>query len=103
VSAAVARARAGGGPTFIEAKTYRYRGHSRTDPAPYRKPGELDEWRKRDPITLLGERMMADGELDQARFDSLQRDAESAVDDAARWAMAQPYPTLESVSEDIWA
>src|SRR5579862_1488301 len=50
VVAAIARARRGEGPTLLEMKTYRYRGHSRTDPAKYRKEGELEEWRKRDPI-----------------------------------------------------
>ncbi len=103
MSAAVDRARNGGGPIFIEAKTYRYRGHSRTDPAPYRKAGELDEWLKRDPIHILGERMMHDGELSQPQFDAMQQDAESAVDAATRWAMEQPYPAIESVTEDIWA
>jgi len=103
MSAAVERARNGGGPMFIEAKTYRYRGHSRTDPASYRKAGELDEWLKRDPIHILGERMMHDGELSQPQFDTMQQDAENAVDSATRWAMEQPYPAIESVTEDIWA
>ena len=61
VAEAVARARAGEGPSLIEAKTYRYRGHSRTDTGPYRPPGELDFWRTRDPITILGQRMIAAG------------------------------------------
>ncbi len=54
VAAALERARAGDGPTLIEAKTYRYSGHSRTDPAKYRPAGELEAWKERDPITLLG-------------------------------------------------
>ena len=53
-AAAIERARAGEGPTLIEAKTYRYRGHSRTDPAKYRAEGELERWKQRDPIDLLG-------------------------------------------------
>src|SRR5260370_1037621 len=52
---AVERARAGEGPTFLECKTYRYSGHSRTDPAKYRKPGELEAWKSRDPINRQGE------------------------------------------------
>ena len=61
VSAAIARARSGEGPTLIEAKTYRYRGHSRTDPAKYRKEGELERWKQRDPIDLLGAELAAEG------------------------------------------
>ncbi len=53
-SEAVERARRGEGPTLLEMKTYRYRGHSRSDPAKYRPAGELDAWKARDPIDLLG-------------------------------------------------
>ena len=53
---AVARARSGGGPTLIEAKTYRYAGHSRSDTAPYRPEGELEAWLARDPIELTPSR-----------------------------------------------
>jgi pyruvate dehydrogenase E1 component alpha subunit len=61
VTDACARARAGDGPTFIEALTYRQMGHSRTDPGAYRPPGELDRWKERDPITLFEARLEADG------------------------------------------
>src|SRR5450432_1108919 len=100
---AVERAQAGQGPTLVEAKTYRYRGHSRTDPAPYRRPGELDEWLKRDPIIILAERMIADGELTRAELDRIRGEAAKAVEDATRWAMEQPYPENEAIFEDIWA
>lgn len=100
---ATARAQRGDGPTLIEAKTYRYRGHSRSDAAPYRTPGELDQWLKRDPITIMSERMIADQQLTPGAFTALKAEAERAVDDATRWAMEQPYPALDSVNEDIWA
>jgi acetoin:2,6-dichlorophenolindophenol oxidoreductase subunit alpha len=100
---AVERAQAGQGPTLVEAKTYRYRGHSRTDPAPYRRPGELDEWLKRDPIIILAERMIADGELTRAELVRIRGEAAKAVEDATRWAMEQPYPENEAIFEDIWA
>jgi len=93
---------AGEGPTLIEAKTYRYRGHSRTDPAPYRKPGELDEWLKRDPINILAQRMIADQELTAAELEQMHRDALTAVEDATQWAMQQPYPPVDAIFEDIW-
>jgi len=99
---AVARARAGGGPMLIEAKTYRYRGHSRTDPAPYRKAGELDAWLKRDPINILAGRMMNDGELTEQDFMAMKQRATDSVEDATRWAMELPDPPLDAVHEDIW-
>ncbi len=102
MSQAVERAQAGMGPTLVEAKTYRYRGHSRTDPAPYRVPGELDEWLARDPINILADRMIADQELTQAELDRLRQDATQVVEEATRWALEQPNPALESIYEDIW-
>jgi pyruvate dehydrogenase E1 component alpha subunit len=57
---AINRARAGGGPTLIEAKTYRFVGHSRSDPAKYRLPGELDIWKARDPVRLVAAEIQPD-------------------------------------------
>lgn len=99
---AAARARAGHGPTLVEAKTYRYRGHSRTDPATYRPAGELDEWLKRDPITLLAEKMIAAGQITEAGVNQMKKAADDAVQEATQWAFDQPYPPLEAVHEDIW-
>lgn len=101
-SEAAARARAGDGPTLIELKTYRFRGHSRTDMAPYRPAGELDEWLKRDPIEILKARMIADGQLDEVEFEELSRAAETAVMDAVEWARSEPFPTLEYLTRDIY-
>ena len=100
---AAERARSGLGPTLVEAKTYRYRGHSRTDPAAYRPAGELDQWLSRDPIRILGDRMLADGQIGQSEIDAIWKDREAAVGRAIEWAMAQPFPQLEAAYEDIWA
>ena len=83
ISAALERCRAGEGPTLIEAKTYRYRGHSRTDPAKYRAEGELERWQERDPIVLLGANLAADGLLDEQAQQALREEVQSAVDAAA--------------------
>lgn len=101
--AAADRARAGDGPTLVEAKTYRYRGHSRTDPAAYRPPGELDAWLARDPIVILGDRMIADHQTTPGEIEAIWKDREAAVQRAIEWAMALPYPPLEAAFEDIWA
>ena len=88
---------------LIEAKTYRYRGHSRTDTAPYRPPGELDAWRKRDPIDILGQRMMADGELTQAQFDQIRKAADDEVQATTEWALKEPFTSPDEMYQDIWA
>jgi acetoin:2,6-dichlorophenolindophenol oxidoreductase subunit alpha len=100
---AVARARKGEGPTLLEIKTYRYRGHSRTDTAPYRPAGELDEWLKRDPIHILRDRMIADGQLDQTEFEELDEATQRKVIEAVEWAKAEPYPPVEAAYQDIYA
>ncbi len=102
IKTAVEYARAGNGPTLIEAKTYRYKGHSRSDPAAYRPAGELEEWLKRDPINLLADKMKADGQLTDDQLASMRKAAEKEVQDVTEWALAEPYPSLESVYEDIW-
>jgi pyruvate dehydrogenase E1 component alpha subunit len=103
VAEATARARAGEGPTLLEMKTYRYRGHSRSDPAKYRPDGELEAWKARDPIEILGARLAADGILsadDQAR---IKVESQAEVDAAAERAAAAPYPTLEETRSYVYA
>jgi acetoin:2,6-dichlorophenolindophenol oxidoreductase subunit alpha len=100
---AVRRARSGDGPSLIEAKTYRYRGHSRSDPASYRPDGELEAWKARDPIGLLSEKMLAEGQMKRADMDALYSESEAALNDAIEWALAQPFPQPEAIGEDIWA
>ena len=102
-AAAIARARAGDGPTLLECKTYRYSGHSRTDPGAYRKPGEMEDWKAKDPIARLGEALAAEGVLsvdEQARMrDEVQR----MVDAAAARAAAAPWPALEEMGRYVYA
>jgi pyruvate dehydrogenase E1 component alpha subunit len=103
VKAAVERARKGDGPSLIELKTYRYRGHSRTDPATYRPEGELDRWMQRDPIQLLAAKMKAAGQLDDVEFEEMKQATERLVYEAIEWAKAEPYPPLEALFDDIYA
>lgn len=99
---AVERARQGLGPTLLELKTYRYRGHSRTDTAPYRPAGELETWLQRDPITLLKAKMMADGQLDETEFAELQEATAQMIQSVIEWAKAEPFPSLEMLHQDIY-
>lgn len=99
VRGAVRRARQGGGPSLIEAETYRFVGHSRTDPATYRPQGELEKWRQRDPIRILASRLqMSESELKEE-----EDRARAKVESALQWAMQQPEPPVESLREGILA
>lgn len=100
--AALDCARQGEGPTLLELKTYRYRGHSRTDTGPYRPPGELEKWLQRDPIKLLKEKMIADRQLDEAEFAELEQATGQMVQNVIEWAKAEPFPALEALYQDIY-
>ena len=103
VKRAVDRARTAGCPTLIEAKTYRYRGHSRTDPASYRPAGELDQWRERDPIELLGTKLAAGGALSSDEQTALRKELQQQIDDSAARAGDAPLPTLETMETYVYA
>jgi len=100
---AVERARTGGGPTLLEMKTYRYRGHSRSDPAKYRPEGELERWKGRDPIVLLGDRLAKDGTLSPDEQRNMQEQAQKDIDAAAMRAAASPVLTLEETAAYVYA
>jgi len=100
--AAVERARQGHGPTLLELKTYRFRGHSRTDTAPYRPPGELEKWLQYDPITILKTKMMGDGQLNETEFAELEQATTQMVHSVVEWAKSEPFPSLEALYQDIY-
>jgi TPP-dependent pyruvate/acetoin dehydrogenase alpha subunit len=103
VAEAVARARAGDGPTLLEMKTYRYRGHSRTDPAKYRPDGELDRWKARDPLTLLADRLIGEGLTSAEACDALRAEVQQQIDELAAKAAEAPHPTLEETRAYVYA
>lgn len=103
VAVAAERARAGEGPTLIEADTYRHSGHSRTDPATYRPAGELETWLARDPISRLVEAMVAAGQLDEAGAEAARVEARSDIDRALERALSWPDAELPSRFEDVYA
>jgi TPP-dependent pyruvate/acetoin dehydrogenase alpha subunit len=102
ITEAVARGRAGEGPTLIEARTYRHKGHSRSDPAKYRPEGELDAWLERDPIVLHERALVAAG-VDTARCEEIRAKAESDVTEALERALSWPDPAPESRLEHVLA
>jgi pyruvate dehydrogenase E1 component alpha subunit len=102
VKAAAERARAGQGPTFIEGKTYRYRGHYEGDPQIYRKPGELEEWLARDPIPTFRRRLLEAGALDEAALQALEADVQRQLDEAVAFAAAAPFPKVEEALAGVY-
>lgn len=102
-SEAVARARAGGGPSLLEMKTYRYRGHSRSDPAKYRFAGELEVWKERDPLLVLGGRLIDEGLMSAEQQATMNADVERQVEAAIEQAEAAPYLTIEEAASNVYA
>jgi TPP-dependent pyruvate/acetoin dehydrogenase alpha subunit len=103
VKAAAERARAGGGPTFVEAKTYRYRGHYEGDPQVYRLPGEMEEWRARDPIPAFRHRLLDAGVLDEAALAEIERGVQVQLDEAVAFAKASPLPQPAEALQGVYA
>ncbi|GAC1635916.1 MAG: pyruvate dehydrogenase (acetyl-transferring) E1 component subunit alpha [Chloroflexota bacterium] len=101
VQAAVDRARAGEGPSLIEALTYRHHGHSRTDPAKYRPQGELEEWKGRDPIMAFRARMQQNG-WSEERLQDLEQGVDRDIQEASDRALAAPYPDEGELFTDVY-
>jgi pyruvate dehydrogenase E1 component alpha subunit len=102
VGKAVERARRGEGPTFMEMVTYRYRGHSMSDPAKYRTKEEVEAWKGADPIPTAARRLLAMG-VKQDELDAIDSAAEKEIEDAVAWADVQPEPTWDLVKQTIYA
>lgn len=95
---AITHVRGGGGPAFVEALTYRYVGHSRSDPGAYRPEGELDEWRARDPIVLLRAQLEEDG-LAASALDAVERDVAQQLEQMRERGLLAPFPSALSANE----
>jgi len=99
---ALARARAGEGPSIIECKTYRHSGHSRADPAKYRPPEELAAWLEKDPLPNYRRRLLAEG-LPAAKLDAVESTAMAQVEEATEFCKASPAPAIATAFTDLWA
>jgi TPP-dependent pyruvate/acetoin dehydrogenase alpha subunit len=95
---AVDHARSGGGPYFVEAITYRFVGHSRSDPGKYRPEGELERWRERDPLVLLRARLEAEG-VDTSRLEEIEESVEAQLADHEERGLAAPFPEPRAFEE----
>jgi len=100
---AVNRARKSHLPFFIEAKTYRFRGHSVADPAKYRTKEEVQKWMERDPLAVLAQRIQTLGIANPEQLKRLDDEAKAQVLDAVEFAEGSPAPPPESVFEHVYA
>lgn len=100
---AVERARKGEGPTLIECKTYRHRGHSRVDPARYRPKEEVEAWLAKDPIKRFKERVLQSGALTEAELQRIEKEASDKVEEAVKFALDSPHPAPEEALEEVYA
>lgn len=99
---AIDQARRGGGPSLIEAKTYRHGGHSRADPGKYRPDDEVAAWLARDPLTLYRERLLA-VDVEEGTLVELENAAQAEVDEATEIARNSPPPDEDIAKIDLWA
>jgi pyruvate dehydrogenase E1 component alpha subunit len=101
---AVDRARSGDGPTLIECKTYRQRGHTERQGQPDpRDKAEVEAWKQRDPIALLERQLRDQGDLDDAGLRGIERDVMGALEAAVAFAEASPFPLPEHATDDVFA
>jgi pyruvate dehydrogenase E1 component alpha subunit len=103
VREAVDRARAGGGPAFVEAKVVRWQGHYEGDPQGYRDRAEVAEGRARDPIEGLRSRLVAEGTLRTDQVAEMERAAQAEMDRAVAFAESSPLPAPEEALEDLFS
>jgi len=89
-------------PVLVEAITYRFRGHSMADPEEYRTKEQVAEWRKRDPIGMFGDRLVAENVLSEDERAELDARSVATVDEAVAFADASPHPEPESLYDDVY-
>ncbi|MDR2282699.1 MAG: pyruvate dehydrogenase (acetyl-transferring) E1 component subunit alpha [Sphingobacterium sp.] len=99
---AVQRARTGEGPTFLEIRTYRYKGHSMSDPAKYRTKEELEEYKGKDPLLTTKHAIVENAYADDAWFAQVDAEIKKIVEDSVKFAEDSPYPTVDELYKDIY-
>jgi pyruvate dehydrogenase E1 component alpha subunit len=102
VEKAADRARKGEGPTFLEFRTYRYRGHSMSDPQKYRSKDEVEEYKRRDPIEVTQEKILALGYATEADLEAIDAQIKAQVDESVRFAEESPYPDPSEAFKDVY-
>jgi TPP-dependent pyruvate/acetoin dehydrogenase alpha subunit len=103
VAQAVERARAGKGPSLIECKTYRWKGHSKSDQERYRTREEVAAWKQKDPVAAFEAYLMQGGIITQEDTRAINKEAQALVDEALAFAESSPEPRVEEISEGVYA
>ncbi|WP_341226494.1 pyruvate dehydrogenase (acetyl-transferring) E1 component subunit alpha [uncultured Arcticibacterium sp.] len=102
VSRAAERARKGDGPTYLEFKTYRFRGHSMSDPQKYRTKEEVAEWKSRDPIEMTKDRILKENIATEAELEEINKKIKGQVAESVKFAEESPFPAAEDAFKDIY-
>ncbi len=102
VSRAAERARAGEGPTFLEFRTYRYRGHSMSDPQKYRSKDEVEQYKQRDPVEQVRNSILKQGLATEEDLAAIDQKIKGIVDEAVKFAEESPYPPAEEAFKDVY-
>jgi pyruvate dehydrogenase E1 component alpha subunit len=102
IARAVKRAREKGGPTLLEIKTYRYKGHSISDPQKYRRKEEVDEYKDKDPIQLILKTILGNELATQQEIDKINERVDGIVAESVRFAEESPFPNDDEVLKDIY-
>jgi pyruvate dehydrogenase E1 component alpha subunit len=102
VQRAVKRAREGGGPTLLEIKTYRYKGHSISDPQKYRTKEEVEEYKKRDPLQLVLDTIYKNKFATEAEIKAIDKRIEEIIVESVKFAEESPWPNDDEVLKDIY-
>jgi pyruvate dehydrogenase E1 component alpha subunit len=100
---ALKRVRSGSGPVFIEAMTYRFRGHSMADPSAYRDDVEVEEWRSKDPIETLKVLSLEEGLMDEEKISAIEEEVAATIGEAERFAEESPEPDVDSLLDNVYA
>jgi pyruvate dehydrogenase E1 component alpha subunit len=104
ISSAAENARKGNGPTLLEMKTYRYRGHSMSDPAKYRTKEEVEEYKtKHDPIEQVLKTMRENNWIDDKGVEKMEQKIAAVVDECVKFADESPFPDASELYNDIYA
>lgn len=103
IEKAVKRAREKGGPSLIEIKTYRYKGHSMSDPAKYRSKEEMEEYKLKDPVETTKEKLINDLHISEEEIEKIHERVKEQVDESIRFAEESPWPDDDELLKDVYA
>ncbi len=103
IAAAAERARKGDGPTFLEIRTYRYRGHSMSDPAKYRTKEEVEAYKKKDPLEIVKQTILDKKYANEKWLDEVEAEIENEVNESVTFAENSPYPEAQALFEDVYS